>query len=527
MTLSNSEKNAFRALENLFKYGKIKVTSTALQNALLQHSEFPKLTSLSDVLTEFDIPNLATRLDFHRLSEIPLPAIAHFDNGLGYITIIGFTENGVEWVHDQLGKRTESLNAFNNKWKGITLLIEAKETSGEELYLENRKNEIINSLRIPFVLSVILIAFSITIYRSLQVISFVTHWEYYTSVFSKLVGLIVSSILVWYSFDSSNPFVKRVCELNNRTNCSNILNSKAAKFLNWLTWSEIGFFYFGGGLIALLINPENLNTLKILNLTALPYTIWSIYYQWRIAKEWCVLCLSIQVILWVEFYIFQNISLQSLLSYLSLSSFFILPTLWVIFKKPLESYQQIDGVRHNLQKIKFNTEYVNGILSKEKMLPPIFETMKPLAYGNLDAKNTITMVITPDCNSCRKAYNELQDLLKRTDSFKCRIIFAATMDSNDIAGEIVSRILSLPTDKQQQLALMEWFKDDSKISRWIENTNIPEKTEEGLNQLNVHLRWINLANITETPTVFLNSAEIPVFYKITEFLKIVPSEVMN
>ena len=34
-----------------------------------------------------------------------------------------------------------------------------------------------------------------------------------------------------------------------------------------------------------------------INILALPYTIFSVYYQWRVAKQWCVLCLVVQGLL--------------------------------------------------------------------------------------------------------------------------------------------------------------------------------------------------------------------------------------
>ncbi|MEZ4900629.1 MAG: hypothetical protein R2822_02140 [Spirosomataceae bacterium] len=27
---------------------------------------------------------------------------------------------------------------------------------------------------------------------------------------------------------------------------------------------------------------------------------WSIYYQWQVAKQWCPLCVAVQVVIWLE-----------------------------------------------------------------------------------------------------------------------------------------------------------------------------------------------------------------------------------
>ncbi|HEY2722735.1 MAG TPA: hypothetical protein VGI82_13465 [Chitinophagaceae bacterium] len=34
-----------------------------------------------------------------------------------------------------------------------------------------------------------------------------------------------------------------------------------------------------------------------LNIFALPYTLFSVYYQWKVAKQWCILCLAVQGLL--------------------------------------------------------------------------------------------------------------------------------------------------------------------------------------------------------------------------------------
>jgi len=41
----------------------------------------------------------------------------------------------------------------------------------------------------------------------------------------------------------------------------------------------------------------SLAIVSLFNLLALPYIIFSVYYQWRVAKQWCVLCLAVQALL--------------------------------------------------------------------------------------------------------------------------------------------------------------------------------------------------------------------------------------
>lgn len=101
--------------------------------------------------------------------------------------------------------------------------------------------------------------------------------------------------------DKNNPLLQKVCTGIAKGDCNAVLTGKQAKLFSWLSWSEVGFFYFTGCLLVLLFSANTLNNsialIAWLNILSLPYTIFSIYYQWRVAKQWCVLCLVVQALL--------------------------------------------------------------------------------------------------------------------------------------------------------------------------------------------------------------------------------------
>ena len=317
MKLNDAEQNAFEALSQVLQLAKVKITATSLKKALLEHPDFPSLSALNDVLTNFKVPNLATRIGPEQLATIPLPAVAHLTIGGGFFATVRSVNGAVEWLDTARGWQQESLNDFVKKWDGVMLLVAPDQHSGEADYTVQQRRQIIESVRISFVVSALLLCMGILFYGLWQKVDFSTTWPYYGLLLTKTLGTAVSLMLVWYGIDSQNSFLQSVCKFNDTTNCNNILSSPAAKLTDWLDWSEVGLFYFGGGLIYLLTIPQTLNgglnnsliihsTLFIINLLALPYTFWSIWYQWRVARQWCVLCLSIQALLWVEFYLLQS-----------------------------------------------------------------------------------------------------------------------------------------------------------------------------------------------------------------------------
>lgn len=123
----------------------------------------------------------------------------------------------------------------------------------------------------------------------------------------KLGGVITTILLLIQGIDDKNPLLQKICNGADNKNCNAILSSNAANLSAYLSWSEVGFFYFSGTWLVILFESNHIALLQMLasfNLVSLPYTIYSIYFQWRIAKQWCTLCCIVQVILWSEFFTF-------------------------------------------------------------------------------------------------------------------------------------------------------------------------------------------------------------------------------
>ncbi|RDB03972.1 cysteine peptidase family C39 domain-containing protein [Runella aurantiaca] len=192
MKLNPSEKNAFEATNMLLYLSKVRVTARSLRNALWQHPDFPSLSALSDVLTDFNVPNMATRLTPDRLPEIPLPALAQLQVDSGVFVPVRKVGSTVEWLHSQRGWQTDSYNDFVHKWTGVALLIAPDATSGEREYTKNRRREWIGSLRIPFIMSAILVCLGVVLWSLLQKFPFTSHLSYYGLLATKLAGTIVS-----------------------------------------------------------------------------------------------------------------------------------------------------------------------------------------------------------------------------------------------------------------------------------------------------------------------------------------------
>ena len=259
----------------------------------------------------------------------------------------------------------------------------------------------------------------------------------------------------------------------------------------------------------------------------LPYTIYSIYYQAFVAKKWCVLCTIIQLILWLEFFIGLNIGLEfrweDLLktANIMIMSFVFAPTIWALSKKTIEKSLKTDKLLIDNQKMIFDSDFIEVLLKRQKIMPPIFADMNLITIGRSDSKNIITLVMNPVCKKCGEAFNQIEKLLNDNNEFRCQMIFIATNFSDDEAGEFVRKLMSL-SDGKKISALKGWFNLEHKsIKKWSKYFEANIETEDSIKQLDLQYKWCELANTRTSPILFLNSLEIPKMYNVNDLEKLI------
>ena len=515
MNFNEGEKNAYSAIRSLIKNAKIKVTDQSVKQALWHHPDFPSFASFSDVLTDFKVENMGTRISIQQLSEIPLPALVHLENGgdgfFGTVTkikdeVIDFEVNGK--------KTTEHFSQFMRYWGGITLLIQPTELSGETNYKIKSRLEIIRAIRLPFIglaLSFIAIGFWVLLSEISLDVSFALF-------LLKIAGTIISSLLIWQSLDSNNSFLLSICQFNEKTNCNSILQSKGAKLFGLVSWAEIGLFYFTGGMLSLLFNKNASHFIIFFNYLALPYVLYSLYYQAFVVKKWCVLCLVVQAIFILEFcsslYINAPVSSNTVQEIMLYS---IIPLLWWLLKPIFEKGHLFENTSRELQKIIFNSDYIQTIFSNANPLPVIFEGMRPILLGNPKANHTITIVANPTCAACSLHISELADLLLEDHDFNAQLILASGTNENHVADKVALKLMSLPKSLNSEMTVA-WFKNPD-LKKW-ENENQIEITHEGIEQIILNQRWLSMVNVYSAPALFFGNIRLPRVYGIKAIPKL-------
>jgi uncharacterized membrane protein/protein-disulfide isomerase len=528
MPFNKNHSDASGITLELIKQLDLPVTTQTIIDELEIHPDYPSLLSISDVLGQFGITNCAfNNIAMNQLSDIPLPFIAHTNRnsqGNELLLIKNIDEKGIHTPDDIL-----SPDNFNDIFKGVILAVEPLEDAGDHNYAKNKRLQLLNSLRTPTAtISILLVIIMITTFHSSYFRDITLQNAVITLI--KGTGLFTSILLLIQSIDANNPLIQRLCQNDTNKNCNAILSSNAAIATDGLSWSEVGFFYFSTTFLTFLFNSNNtavMQALAILNLISLPYTFYSIYYQARVAKQWCVLCCTVQAVLWLDFFLLlpglsHQIIRLSLKDLSNILSCFLVPfALWIWIKPYLQSAQKITPLTQQLNKFKYNIELFNKLL-KEQAKYSIPGDDYTVVLGNLETPETIITIVTnPYCGPCTHAHQVLDELLYSKGSIQVRYVFVFNNPyADDDKRMVVTRQL-LALDKVADKAtvskaMSEWYKQKQKdFDTWAKK--YPAPFDESItNKLEKQVNWRNIAEIRATPTILINGYKLPYPYTIAD-----------
>lgn len=512
----------------------IPVTKTSLKERLLTNPYYPSLFSLSNVFERLNIDNEAYNIEPEKLNELETPFIAYLKNqttGKDFVLVTSVDDNHVQYISDNKKERTVNKEKFLKDWENIVLLATKNERSGEAEYKINYKKEQTQKNKIFALIGGAVFIFITTIYLFLHSLPSGVIGAASLLLAIKIAGLSICVLLLIYEIDKSNSFVKSICTAGKQTNCDAVLQSKAAKVLG-MSWSEAGFFYFASTTLVLLFPgitfTNKVCLLSIANCLAAPYILFSIYYQWKVVKQWCPLCLTVQAVLameliWsiVNFWSHPFLLLASLpIVVLPIALCLSLPiVIWYSLKTLFIKAKDEPIYKAAYKRLLYNPETFNSLLQQQPTAPDGYQSIG-ITIGNPDAITTIIKVCNPYCGPCGKAHAVLEDILQHNKNVKVKLIFTASNEENDkrgIAAKHLLAINALQNSLQTQQALDDWYLADKKdYNIFAKKYPMNGELKQQERQIEEMSEWCKEAEITGTPTLFINGHRLPETYKIEE-----------
>lgn len=516
----NKTHNAVATLTALIKELQIPVSKYTVSTQLQDHPDYPSLLAFSDCLSDWSIPHEAYRIDKkeYNAADLSFPLIAHMKQDGGQFILIHEIKNGqVTYTNEENKKAVLPEETFLKGWDGVILYAQKGEQSGEADYKNANIKGLFNEARLPF-LVLVLLTFIVSAIGFSGSIS----WAYIAVLALKIAGITVSALLLMHSVDANNPFIENLCSLGKKNNCNAILKSDAAKVTSWLSWSEVGMFYFAGSFIAMLAYPATIPLLAILNLACLPYSFYSIGYQIKI-KNWCILCCSVQALFWLEAAGFAIAGAYSFniptAAYIALALCFLLPiAIWSFIKPFMLQSGQTGPLKQQLKKFKYNSELFQQLLTAQPKYS-VPDDLMPVVMGNPDAETVITMVSNPFCGPCATAHKTIEDWLENRDDIKVKVVFTTANHDNDERTKVARHVtaLSLLDDKKiAEKALNDWYaQSNKKYEDWA--SKFPVSFNGEMNTVTEKQKaWCDMAEISFTPTILVNGYKLVDPYRLED-----------
>lgn len=520
----NTHEHIVQVTTRFLRLLKVKVTGPTVNETLQNHPDFPSLLCISDSLHKWNIPNGATRIsDKQQLDELPVPFLAGFSKSdTPFVVVKHIHEKMVDiFYDDQAGLQSLERNEFTHLWNGVCLIAEPNEESGEKEYVQNKRKALLRSgiVSALFILGICLSL--LYLHHTITTTVIASSVPVYLTYAIMLAGVAVSCLLLWYEIDKNNPMLHKVCTRIAKGNCSAILSSKVAKITSWLSWSEVGFFYFTGGFLSVLFIPYS-PVPYLFNLLALPYILFSVYYQWRVIRQWCVLCLAVQLllllgginVLYNKLYLIRGV-----FSILPLALYLLPVLIWFSIRPYIIKHQQSIQMKRNFLRIKFNTEIFDTLLKKQKMITLPVDGLG-IDIGNPSAEHHVIKVCNPYCGPCAKAHPVLEKLLHENASLKVKIIFTSPNIPEQAAYKPVAHLLAIAAQRNEAVtkqALDDWYLAEKKdygafAARYPLNGELKMQDRKIESMSN----WCKETDIQFTPTIFFDGYQLPDAYTIED-----------
>lgn len=485
------------------------------------HPNRNNLLGLSQMCQHYGIKATGIKITEDELDQLPLPAILHVSQDFVLLTNIDgstvtFMKGGVETSQDK--------KDFLKAWSGHALVVETAENATEPDYAVHRRHEYYHRFR-----SLSVAAFSVIFILYLWGWNFTLRPLLLDLLFvTDVIGVGICFLLLQKQNQHDSALGDKLCSLFQQSNCNDVLHSEKAKFLGY-SWSEIGLcYFFVHGLCALLF-PQSVMALSLIGWCALPYGVWSVYYQYKV-KQWCIMCLMVQGLLWMAgllsliYFVVNGIQADGVIRQTFMYMLLFISAAWtfilfVHYAVGLYHYKQRwEEISYDFLTFKSKPEIFDTLL---RLSPEatISEEDSSIVMGSGQADFQLAVLVNPHCSPCATRHKELEKLLQNHGArVSIRYLFFPFNDSaKDSCRFLIAAYQQLGEAEAREI-LSQWYawgrNDVTRImDRW---PNLDLNSREVEAELDRHDKWIGRMGYKATPMIFINGHEIPAAYTLKE-----------
>lgn len=477
------------------------------EELFLSHPNYPSLFAITDSLNTLSIENIVIKVPKEQLPELPESFLAIYNQDL---VLVQKAESSITIETEKSKKVTLSVDDFSKDWSGVVLAIEPNEAQEEEVLSENPKWL---KYGILFLALIVLSSF----YNDYKIFD-------YAFLVTSLLGLIVSVFIIQEKLGIDNQMVSKFCNINPNTSCESVIKSDNVDVNKWFGFSDLPLIFFVTAVLAMLIGPANSNLVGLLSLAAIPIIVYSIWVQKFQIKKWCVLCLVVSFLMIVqgigwafESELKLSITLASLFQYLF--SLILISSLWFTIKPVIEDKLKAESSVKNLTKFRRNYTLFE-FLSKDVTAQEGFDKLAGLHFGNTAAAVKLSIIISPSCGHCHKAFEEAFELVwKFPEKISLNVLFNINPDNNQNPYKIVvERMLMINDTNPENIveAISDWHIKKMTLEVWQEKWKVDSISMKVNLQIQQQYDWCSQNGFNYTPVKIVNNKLYPTEYELSE-----------
>lgn len=501
-------------IQSLLIKNKIFLDYNELDLQIQSHPSYPSLHAISGVLNHFNIENVAIRVPVNKetLDQLPASFMAQIRRNNSNVFAL-VLKKGKSYKIILSNKENEIISeaTFLEQFTGILVSVEKDET--------NTTNHInaTNFQKPLFLIAIIL--FSILFFKYSSSLNASIYF------ILSLVGISISYLIIQHDLGLSSKIMDSICSQESKTtNCNAVLNSKGATLYKNIKLSDISLIYFASiSMSSLLLSIANtsLNTLYLISLAALPIVIYSIYYQIKVSKNWCILCLGIASVLvlqasvfFLSNFIFSTPNVASIL--LITFSFILITPIWFFISSQLKQEQAFKKLKITSNKFKRNFDLFNTLLEQSEPITTVLANTQEIVLGNKNAPLNITVITNPFCGHCKSVHNLVASIIKKHhNELSVTIRFNINTSNLESDGMLVSsRLLELfYTDGEIKcLEAMHDIYNNTNAESWLTKWEKCNNANNYTAILEKEYNWCLDNNINFTPEILINGKSFPKAY---------------
>lgn len=499
-------------VSKLLKGNNISFDKKELEFQIQSHPSYPSLHSITGVLSHFGIDNVAAQVasDSETLQQLPEYFVAQINdaNGPQLVTVKKHQTNYT--IYDGVKKNfTLFKEDFIEKFTGIIVAVEKNEAHNKDAPFFN-----INKI-LPFIFFTTVILY---LFYTINSSTFS-----YLHLLLSVIGIVISVALVKQEVGLQTTIGNAFCSgADEKKDCDAVLTSKGAEIIKGYKLSDFSLLYFSSLTILTFVTIINPSFAFTLSLFAIPITIYSIYYQYAVVKKWCLLCLTIVGIIWLQaivvFYS-QNFvfsfTLKEIIYFVLTLSFVFL--LWNYLKPIVLELNTLKKEKIKATKFQRNFTLFESMLNKSKVIDTSIEGVDEIVFGNINANLEIVVITNPFCGHCKPVHEIIENiLLKYENEVKVIIRFYINAENIESDGvKVITRLLEIYKNKTKKdcLAAMDDIYKGMETILWLKKWGNCNEKEVQIQILEEERNWCIKNNINFTPELLINGKSYPKQYE--------------